>query len=83
MDQLKQFGRTIRRIQFWLICTIVLAMSTAMWFVAVGKIAKEKESRAQALKGLFGQVDARNAFLGQFEHVINPRVLAVEARRRR
>jgi len=58
MDKLKEIWRTVRRIHFWLICVTVLLLSMVIWFVAVGKIAKEKKTQASKYTGLFSTVQS-------------------------
>lgn len=82
MDKLKDFFRAIRRIHFWLICTLALILSTVMWFMAVGQISEEKEKRASAYKTAFSSVSTQkgkpripnDAVAAEMEKLIQTRI---------
>lgn len=56
MDGIRNFFRAVKRIHFWLICGLVMLLSFAFWFMAVGKLDKEKKSRVTEYENLFNTV---------------------------
>ena len=56
MDQLKEILRHLKRIHFWIICPLVVAIGIGAWFLAIGKLNEEKENNVSNIEGNFSQV---------------------------
>ena len=86
MDKLRDFFRTVKRIHFWLICSLVTVLSLVFWFLSVGKLAKETKSNKSRIEELFSQVSgvqrkpliANNNVATEMDKVIEQRRLEIK-----
>ena len=49
----KGFFRKLKRIQFWIICPVVILTGLASWWLAVGSIQKQQETNKSRISGLY------------------------------
>jgi hypothetical protein len=57
MDQLKAMLPAIKQHSFWGMCIGILAVSAASWWMSTGALKTEKETKLNAIKGSFSNVD--------------------------
>jgi uncharacterized membrane protein YgcG len=72
MDKLKPYLKVVKKYHFWIVLTLIVLATPAVWYYATSSLAEEKQKRAGEINTAFGKPQAvtskTNTTTGQSHH---------------